>query len=196
MSLPGILKTTLETIPAKIPYLHANIALTEDRARELGSSRDFKIGLVWQGNPSSWDPDLQRTDASRSIPLGCFEPLARLPDVQLISLQKGHGIEQLEEFVRRFPVVEMGSTCDDFSDTAAVMKNLNLVISADTSTAHLAGALGMPVWLPLPFAPDWRWLLEREDSPWYPTMRLFRQERWGEWEGVFERIAAAVMERT
>ena len=114
--------------------------------------------------------------------------------VQLISLQKGPGTEQLQIFAGSFPIVDLGKKLDEasgpFMDTAAVMKNLDLVISSDTAVAHLAGALGVPVWVGLPVVPDWRWLLEREDTPWYPTMRLFRQTRQGRWEDVFERITS------
>ena len=130
--------------------------------------------------------------ARRSAPfhsLGLFEPLARLPGVHLVSLQKGHGSEQLEDLAARFRVSDLGSSCDDFGDTAAVMKNLDLIISVDSAPAHLAGALALPVWLPLPRDSEWRWLLDRQDSPWYPTMRLFRQTTAGNWSDVMERMA-------
>ena len=149
----------------------------------------MKIGIAWQGNPEN------RNDRNRSIPLGCFEPLARCSGVQLLSLQKGAGVEQLQPMDERFPVTELGSRLNDFMVTAAVMKNLDLVITCDTAVAHLAGALGVPVWVALPFVPDWRWLLDRGDSPWYPTMRLFRQESRGDWQGVFRRIEVALGER-
>jgi hypothetical protein len=110
-------------------------------------------------------------------------------------LQKGPGAEQLAAVTDRFPVTDLGRHLDDFMDTAAVLKNLDLVISVDTAIAHLAGALGIPVWVALPFVPDWRWLMDREDSPWYPTMRLFRQTRPGQWEDVFQRIAEALQRR-
>ena len=133
-----------------------------------------------------------KNDRARSIPLSCFEPLAGLPGVRLLSLQKGAGAEELQDARGRFPVADLGSRLDDFMDTAAVMKNLDLVITCDTAVAHLAGALGAPVWVAIPLAPDWRWLLDRSDSPWYPTMRLFRQDRRGDWQGVFQRIEAAL----
>ena len=113
-----------------------------------------------------------------------FEPVARLPGVQLFSLQKGYGTEQLTEHHAQWGIVALGDKLNDFMDTAAVMMNLDLIISVDTSPAHLAGALGVPVWAVLPRAGCWRWLLEREDSPWYPTMRLFRQKCWGDWDEV------------
>jgi hypothetical protein len=109
--------------------------------------------------------------------------------VRLFSLQKAFGSEQLDEFGDQFPVIPLGKRLDDLVDTAAVLKNLDLLVCPDTSLAHLGGALGIPVWLALPFACDWRWMRERGDCPWYPTMRLFRQRRWGDWSGVFARIA-------
>jgi hypothetical protein len=133
------------------------------------------------------------------MPLAQFAPLAQVPGVTLVSLQKGPGTEQLRQADERLPVTELGSHLDEeagpFMDTAAVMGNLDLVITTDTAAAHLAGSLGVPVWVALPFAPDWRWLADRADSPWYPTMRLFRQERPGDWAGVFARIAQALRER-
>ena len=125
-------------------------------------------------------------DQRRSIPLAQFVALAQVPNVGVYSLQKGYGTEQL---AGRPTIVDLGVRLGDFMDTAAVMMNLDLIISADTSPLHLAGALGRPVWAALPLAPCWRWLLEREDSPWYATMRLFRQQRAGEWRPVFERMA-------
>jgi tetratricopeptide (TPR) repeat protein len=188
-SLPGIFHTALHDIPAAIPYLFAASALAERWRRELGPIAGFRIGIVWQGNPT------HPNDRHRSIPLACFEPLARCSGVQLLSLQKGAGVEQLQQVAERFPVAELGSRLNDFMDTAAVMMNLDLVITCDTSVAHLAGALGVPVWVALPFIADWRWMLDRSDSPWYPTMRLFRQESRGDWQGVFRRLAVALGER-
>jgi tetratricopeptide (TPR) repeat protein len=181
LSLPGIFHTVLETIPADVPYLYANQGLMEHWREELGRIAGFKIGIVWQG--TSIDP-------ARIIPLSCFESLAGLPGVRFFSLQKGRGVEQLQDLAGRFPVTEVGSRLDNFMDTAAVLVNLDLVISCDTAVAHLAGALAVPVCVALPFVPDWRWLLNRSDSPWYPTMRLFRQKKPGDWAGVFEEIKA------
>jgi hypothetical protein len=191
MSLPRILGTSLESIPADVPYLEADPELTVHWQSELATfSREFRIGIAWQGNPD------HRGDRHRSFRLAQFAPVARLEGVRLFSLQKGPGAEQIREVGDRFPVTDLGSRLDEttgaFMDTAAVMKNLDLVISADTAIAHLAGALGVPIWVALSSAPDWRWLLGREDSPWYPTMRLFRQASPGDWDGVFARIAAAV----
>ena len=144
---------------------------------------------MWQGNPKTWIAALNLADKRRSIPLVQFEPIAQVPGVRLISLQIGSGIEQIQDLAGRFPIADLGSTCADFRDTASVMQHLDLVISVDSSPAHLAGALGVPVWLPLPTVCDWRWLTDREDSPWYPTLRLFRQTSAGDWSPVFERMA-------
>jgi tetratricopeptide (TPR) repeat protein len=188
LSLPGIFHTTPETVPADVPYLFADPDLVERWRRELPAGRDFRVGIAWQGNPRF------KADRQRSIPLAQFEPLARVEGVRLYSLQKGPGSEQVREV--SFPLVDLGPRLDEtggaFRDTAAVMKNLDLVITADTAAVHLAGALGVPVWLALSFAPLWAWLRDRQDSPWYPTLRLFRQKSWGNWTEVFERLAAAL----
>jgi Tfp pilus assembly protein PilF len=182
MSLPRILGTTLATVPTRVPYLTADPALVARWRVELGQLGGFKVGIAWQGNAEYCK------DRHRSFRLDQFEPLTRLDGVRLVSLQKGLGTEQIREVADRFAVIDLGSRLDDFMDSAAVLTNLNLVITPDTSVAHLAGALGVPVWVALPFAPDWRWMLDRQDSPWYPTLRSFRQREWGNWNEVFERI--------
>src|SRR5262249_49707133 len=130
----------------------------------------------------------------RAIPLRCFAPLSQIPGVVLISLQKGYGVEQLDGLPPGMKVETLGEDFDAgpdaFLDSAAVMKNLDLVISCDTASAHLAGALGCPVWIVLKHLADWRWMIAREDTLWYPTARLFRQRRHGDWNEVFERVAA------
>jgi tetratricopeptide (TPR) repeat protein len=187
MSLPGILKTTMATIPADVPYLFADEKLIELWRRELAGFAGFKAGIAWKGNSK------HAMDRQRSMPLAQFAPLA-LDGVHLLSLQKGEGTEQLAGIAGRFTVTDLSPRLDvhtgAFMDTAAVMKNLDLVITTDTAIAHLAGGLGVPVWVALPFVPDWRWLLDRADSPWYPTMRLFRQTVPGKWEDVFARMSA------
>lgn len=190
MSLPGILRTSLDNVPADVPYLSADPSLCERWQREMSGDRSFKIGIAWQGSPK------YKGDKLRSIPLRFFAALAQVPGVHLYSLQKGPGSEQVSALAGAFPVIDLGSRLDEesgaFMDTAAVMKSLDLIVSSDTAIAHLAGALGAPVWTALPALPDWRWLLDREDSPWYPTMRLFRQTERGEWARVFERMANEV----
>jgi Flp pilus assembly protein TadD len=190
MSLPAVLGTTLETIPAEVPYLSVHPEWVERRRRDLASISGFRIGIVWQGNR------YHRSDLQRSIPLAQFEPLAKLPGVRLISLQKGAGTEQVAALKGRFPVIELADLgappIVDYYDTAAIVQNLDMVIMIDSSVAHLAGALAKPVWVALPFAAEWRWMTQREDTPWYPTMRLFRQPTPGDWPSVFERMAATL----
>jgi ADP-heptose:LPS heptosyltransferase len=186
LSLPGILGTTLASVPAEVPYLLADPQRIDHWRGVLAGWAGFKIGIAWQGSR------LYRRDAQRSIPLECFAPVAEMPGVQLISLQKGDGTEQIASLAGQMAIVELGPQLDEagaFVDTAAVMKNLDLVITSDTAIAHLAGGLGVPVWVALPWLPDWRWLLEREDSPWYPTMRLFRQPALDDWPAVIGRVA-------
>jgi tetratricopeptide (TPR) repeat protein len=188
LSLPGILGTTRDNIPANVPYLSADPALVQHWRRELAPVRGFKIGIAWQGNPK------YKADRLRSVPLVQFEPLARVPGVQLISLQKGPGTEQLAAASDRFRVIDLGGRLDErtgpFLDTAAVVRNLDLVVAPDTALTHLAGALGAPVWAALSYAPHWVWGRDRTGSPWYPATRLFRQTKWGDWEEVFARMAA------
>lgn len=193
MSLPGLLGTTLATVPADIPYLHAQPARIDAWAKQLAGLQGFKVGVAWQGNPRhTWD-------RFRSFPLASLEPIAHVSAVQLVSLQKGLGAEQLHSGTVRFPIIDLGTRLDEngraFLDTAAVMAQLDLVITADTATAHLAGSLGVPVWVALSALSDWRWLRDRDDSPWYPTMRLFRQKRLGDWADVFGRMAETLAER-
>jgi len=189
LSLPRVFGTVLETIPAAIPYLTAEPARVAAWAQRLPAA-GCRIGIAWQGNPDA------ALDQGRSFPLACLEPVARVPGVALVSLQKGAGLEQIDALAGRLAVTVPGpdfdSGPDAFLDTAALMMSLDLVITCNTAVAHLAGALGRPVWLALRHHPDWRWLLDREDSPWYPSLRLFRQRSPGDWPDVFERMAAAL----
>ena len=185
-SLPYAFGTRLETIPAQVPYLAAEPALRNLWAKRIGT-KGFKIGVVWQGNP---DPE---ADRARSVPLAAFAPLAEILGVRLISLQKGVGEEQLSKLPSSMRIETLGADfdagADAFVDTAAAMTCLDLVVTCDTSAAHLAGALAVPVWVALKSDAEWRWLTERADSPWYPTMRLFRQPRRGVWRDVFEAMS-------
>ena len=190
LSLPAIFGTTLASVPAQVPYLFVEPQRTEYWRGELARHEGFRVGIAWQGNPG------YAADFQRSVPLAEFVPLADLPGVQLFNLQKKHGLEQLPPLAERLKIVDLAPQLDQqaaFVDTAAVMQGLDLVVVSDSALAHLAGALGVPVWVALPHVPDWRWLLDREDSPWYPTMRLFRQTSLGDWATVFERIAAETM---
>jgi tetratricopeptide (TPR) repeat protein len=190
-SLPYAFGTRLETIPAAVPYLAAEPALREMWLKRIGAE-GFKIGVVWQGNP---DPE---ADRARSMPLTALAPLAGVAGARLISLQKGAGVEQLSSLPPTMRVETLGGDfdagADAFIDTAAVMTCLDLIIACDTSVAHLAGALAVPVWVALKNDAEWRWLTGRADSPWYPTMRLFRQSRRGVWGDVFEAMARELAE--
>jgi hypothetical protein len=187
MSLPGLLGTTPQIVPADVPYLHAEPRRVDGWKKQLVDVAGFKVGVVWQGNPHHpWD-------RWRSFPLSCLAPLAAVKGVRLVSLQKGAGVEQRNLLGGRFAVDGLGGKLDAeggaFLDTGALMKGLDLVVTADTATAHLAGALGVPVWVALSAVADWRWMCERQDTPWYPTMRLFRQAGLSDWQSVFERMA-------
>ncbi len=188
-SLPRLLRTTAETIPPGIPYLAADGGRLA-RWPGLLAKQCINVGICWQGNPA------RKIDARRSIPLAAFAPLARIPGVRLISLQKTHGLDQLRGLPDGMQVFVPEDGFDDgpgaFLDTAALMQALDLVVTSDTAVAHLAGALGRPVWVGLQWMPEWRWMLDRTDSPWYPTMRLFRQPMRGDWDGVFDAMAAAL----
>ena len=188
LNLPGVFHTSLETVPAKVPYLAPDPEAVTQWKKKLGRKKGLKIGIAWQGNPDF------RKDCFRSIPLTHFGMLAETPGVRLFSLQFGTGREQLAQYVDSWPITDLGDELGDFSNTAAIMKNLDLVITSDSAPAHLAGALGLPVWVALTFAPDWRWMAKRADSPWYPTMRLFRQTKHGDWAGVLQEIQAALAE--
>jgi tetratricopeptide (TPR) repeat protein len=190
LSLPGIFKSDLRTIPAHVPYLSTDSSLVEHWKAMLAPIHGFRIGINWRGRPGNDDFCL------RDIPLHELAQLATVENVQLISLQKGEGQDELRAAGDRVRVLDLGDRLDEssgaFLDTAAVMKNLDLVITSDTSIAHLAGALGVPVWIGLPFVPNWRWFLNRSDSPWYPTMRLFRQRSRCNWANVIDEMCEAL----
>jgi hypothetical protein len=176
MSLPFVFNTRLETIPSKIPYVFASPERVKVWQERLPKSRAARVGIGWAGNP------IFRGDKSRSIGLPHLVPLLSVPGVQFISLQKDLRSGD-EELLRQHPqVIHLGDRLDDFAETAAIMSLLDLVISSDTAPVHLAGALGRPVWVLLQDVPDWRWLLDRDDSPWYPSAKLFRQPAAGDWD--------------
>ena len=182
MSLPHLFKTHLKTIPSMNPYLYANHGRTKTWGERLHTDR-FKIGICWQGSKS-------KIDIGRSFPLSLFEGISKAPNVELISLHKGEGEHQIKDI--SFDLTTLGADFDAdqdaFLDTAAVMMNCDLIITSDTAIAHLAGALGCQTWVALKHVPDWRWMLDRSDSPWYPTMTLYRQKNPGDWACVFEAI--------
>lgn len=186
-SLAGHFKEDL-THPHKTPYLFANEQLVKSWSNHLASFKGFRVGASWQGSPTF------KNDKQRSFPLNHFSAIAKLDHVKLISLQKGEvGVSQIPTFRQEHEIVdidELLSRDSDMNDAAAVIMNLNLVITSCTSIAHLAGALGVPTWVVLGNVADWRWQLDREDTPWYPNTRLFRQTETGSWDDVFERMAA------
>jgi tetratricopeptide (TPR) repeat protein len=180
MSLPCAFKTTVDTIPRSVPYLEPSADLVSEWRNRLQDTKGLRVGLVWAGNP------IHKNDHNRSIELEQFSPLAD-NRFSLVSIQKGHGESQVTACT--FPIIHLGNEIKDFSDTAAIIANLDLTITVDTSVAHLAGAMGKPIWVLLPTAPDWRWMLHMEDSPWYPSMRLFRQQTRGDWAAVIDSVA-------
>jgi tetratricopeptide (TPR) repeat protein len=182
MSLPLAFGTELDGIPPATPYLKVSAGQLEAWSERLPQRSGLRVGLVWSGNPSHGD------DRNRSIAFARLAPLFDTPNVQFISLQKEPRAADAELLAQEPRIADIGRDFGDFDDTAAAVAAVDLVISVDTSVAHLAGALGKPVWVLLPFCPDWRWLLDRADSPWYPTARLFRQPGIGDWESVLRQV--------
>jgi tetratricopeptide (TPR) repeat protein len=196
MSLPLVFGLRAETIPAETPYLRVPEEARRKAAALPWSREKLRVGLVWAGNPE------HRLDRFRSIPLASLGPLFERTGVSFYSLQMGAGRAQLESSplpldlpildlpIIDLPIIDLSEQIGDMADTAALLEHLDLLIGVDTSVVHLAGALGRPVWMLTPAAPDWRWMSGREDSPWYPTLRLFRQKKLGDWQPVVARIAA------
>jgi tetratricopeptide (TPR) repeat protein len=188
-SIPFNLDVTLETIPASVPYLRADpqrVSRFKKRVDAQGNDM-FKVGLVWSGSETQGD--------MRSRTLATFAPLAQVPGVRFFSLQVGLDKSQAQDPPAGLTLDDLSPELHDFADTAAAIENLDLVISVDTSVAHLAGALAKPVWTLIPYVPDFRWMLDREDSPWYPTMRLFRQMNRADWKEPLARMLWALRER-
>jgi Flp pilus assembly protein TadD len=189
MSLPHRFGTTVETVPADVPYLRVDPARAgKFRPYVPGSSGPgrLRVGLVWAGNPK------QRDDRRRSTTLDRLEPLFDVPGVSFVSLQKGPAVERDAAVMEKLSLTDLGSRFEDLADMAAAMSLLDLVITVCTAPAHLAGALNIPVWTMLPRVADWRWLLDRSDTPWYPSMRLFRQPAHGDWASVVRDVADAL----
>ena len=187
MSLPHLLETTRENVPGETPYLRVPLEKSEQFQSFVESDRQLptthlKVGIVWAGSPT------YKGDRARSCKLTDFLPILQTPGIAFYSLQKGDRSAELKELPTNIQIEDVGSKLKDYGDTAAIISQLDLVISIDTSVAHLAGALGKPVWTLLSFNPDWRWMLEGEETPWYPTMRLFRQSQPGAWKEVFQRV--------
>src|SRR5262245_12588861 len=184
MSLPHVFGTTLDTIPATVPYVDvaALRRRNDNTALPLNESEHPRVGIVWAGSPTN------RTDRHRSWPLNEFLPILSIPEINFYSLQKGERRKDLDDLPSHLHVEKMEPQLGDFGDLAVIIDQLDLVIAVDTSVAHLAGALGKPTWVLLSYMPDWRWMLEGETTPWYPTMRLFRQTRPDDWSGVIARV--------
>jgi Flp pilus assembly protein TadD len=187
MGLPLIFNTTLETIPNPGAYLSAETSAVEKWRLELSNDpAPLKVGLVWAGRAAHGN------DANRSVPLATFAPLAEVPGISFYSLQFGPPADQAKSPPTGLRLIDHTGELHDFLDTAALIANLDLVISVDTAIVHLAGAMGKPVWTLLPKHPDWRWLLDRIDSPWYPSMRLFRQPEAGDWNSVIWAVVTSL----
>jgi Tfp pilus assembly protein PilF len=183
MSLPLMFNTTLATIPWPGPYLHADPKLAEQWSQRMPPDPNRpRVGLIWAGRPDN------KIDHKRSMRLDQFAPLSAIKNARFFSLQKGPAATQARRPPAGMELIDYTNDLHDFADTAAMAANLDLILTVDTSVAHLAGALGRRTWVLLPRSPDWRWMLDREDSPWYPTLRLFRQKTRGDWEEVMERV--------
>ncbi|MGD0140844.1 MAG: tetratricopeptide repeat-containing glycosyltransferase family protein [Tepidisphaeraceae bacterium] len=187
LSLPRVFGTNLDNIPNNVPYLRADAEDAGRWQRRLADHSPLvKVGLGWAGSPA------HRNDCNRSMKLATLAPLGQVPGARFFSLQKGEAAAETKTPPAGMELVDWTQELKDFADTAALIANLDLVIAVDTAVVHLAGAMGKPVWTLLPFVSDWRWLLERQDSPWYPSMRLFRQPRIGDWDGVITRVVEAL----
>jgi hypothetical protein len=187
MSLPRVLQTTLETVPREVPYLAAPPDLVTEWKERMGPGNGgMRVGVVWSGARKL------KTLMNRSCPLDVIMSLQDIPGVSLYSLQMGDAAAQLQAFPRSLRPVDLTESIVDMADTAAIISHLDLIISIDTAVAHLGGAMGKPVWILLPRMADWRWMLQREDSPWYPTVRLFRQRTAGDWAGLMAEVCSAL----
>jgi hypothetical protein len=185
LSLPFAFKTNLNAIPCSVKYVSADPIKLTHWTSKLGEKRNPRIGLVWSGSAEHKD------DHNRSIVLAAL--LQHLPtDFQYVSLQKDVRDSDKPVLESSTNILHFGNDLDDFNDTAALCELMDVVISVDTSVAHLSGALGKPTWVLLPFSPDWRWLLDRDDSPWYPSVKLYRQPRVGDWGSVLEKVKADI----
>lgn len=184
LTLPMLFETVEATIPNKVPYLSAEANLSDRWRDRIGDEQRLKVGIAWAGQPE------HANDRERSIGLAALAPLARVAGVRFFSLQKGDRAKESESPPPGMDLSDWTAEINDFADTAALIQNLDLIITADTAPAHLAGAMGKPVWVLIPANPDWRWMLHRTDSPWYPTMKLIRKTALGDWNPAVERAAA------
>jgi Flp pilus assembly protein TadD len=190
LSLPRLFGTTVESVPCQTPYLHLPQAASMPSLQTPVPNQNLRVGLVWAGNPANQD------DFYRSTSLDRLAPLLATPGVQFFSLQVGARAADFTRTRHAQTITDWSAGLGDYADTAAALSQLDLLISVDTSVAHLAGALGRPVWVLLPFVPDWRWLRRGETCPWYPTMRLFRQPRSGDWDTIAGQASKALLALT
>jgi hypothetical protein len=190
MSLPHAFKTELATIPAGGPYIQAQPEHIAHWRERLPRTGQLRVGIVWCGNPAFKD------DRRRSLRLAQVRPILATPEASFVSLSPGISAAEEAALLECTNVLHLGAEFRDFADTAAVISQLDLIITSDTSVAHLAGAMGRPLWLMLAFAPDWRWAHDGDRSSWYPTARLFRQTTAGSWDEVIERVRLALVART
>jgi hypothetical protein len=192
MSLPGAFATTPETVLGSVPYLTADPTQQAAWHDTLAGLPGRRVGLVWAGSARAWLPHAAALDRRRSMRLADMAPLAGVRGCTFVSLQLGPPAAQLNESPNGLAIYDVAAALGDFADTAALVANLDLVIAVDTAVAHLAGALGRPVWLLNRFDTCWRWLLGREDSPWYPSLRQFRCGAHEDWANVMQRVTAAL----
>jgi Tfp pilus assembly protein PilF len=185
MSLPLVFGTTLQTIPREIPYLHADAELARKWAEKMPADpQSPRVGLVWAGQPNN------KNDHNRSIRLEQLAPLAAAKRVRFFSVQKGAASQQAKNPPAEMTITDFTAEIHNFADTAAMVSNLDLVITVDTAVVHVAGAIGRPVWIMVPIRPDWRWLIKGDATPWYPATRIFRQNERGNWGDVIERVSS------
>jgi len=196
LSLPLACKTDLASIPSKTPYLFADPQASREWHERIAApaQKCLNVGLVWAGGNRPHVAELRKNDARRSITFERLAPILDVPNVRFFSLQKGPAARQLQHDDSHLDVIDYTEELDDFADTAALVANLDLVISVDTSTAHLAGALDKPVWILNRFDTCWRWMLERTDTPWYAQAKLFRQPALGDWDSVIRNVRDALVE--
>lgn len=187
LSLPGIFDTKLDTIPSDTPYIPVDSNFVTQWSSRLDHNDTYKVGIVWAGSPTN------KLGRNRSCSLSDFAPLAEIPDITFYSLQKGPAALEANNPPKGMKIINLGNELNDFTDTAAAIENLDLVISVDTAIVHLAGAIGKPIWALLHLVPTWRWLLQGDDTPWYPGMRLFRKTQLNDWTGVFKQVKKALL---
>lgn len=189
LNLPGYYTSSLQTIPASVPYLHPDPILIEQWRQRLTHLSGLRVAISWSGNPKT------SVNRIRACTLELFSPLLQVAGCSFVSVQKGPPVQQLQEYQGEIPILNLDPQLTDFAETAAALANCDILISTDTAVVHLAGGMGIPVWTLLHDSSEWRWLLDRPDSPWYPTMKLFRQTTAGDWPEVMKRVVKALEDK-